>query len=1549
MNIKYKRLLSLLDFTKETKKIRDKIIIDVENHEWYYHENTLLALPGVYMNPKAKKGDVWITIERFAPPVAPQITKNPLLKLWLNISDDYRILPVLKNKVKKSKLKESGFPITTNFNEENVKDFVFLKEFLPLNQSLQTDFDNYYQNTWKIWAEKEADISKTRQLYKKLYKLEQEFRSNQDDSHRELVLGVGIVLWNSDGKKSKIRYPLISHALEIHMNERTNSMELMPLREPQLELDIYTFIQNPGVSAIETAWKNSSLVSQEGKNVVFSPYNTKTFDYILKIAASHLDPQGEYQPQGNNDRTLLPITEKLKITDNWVVFIRPRDNKFLIQDLERFQSQFQVATRNLPDIPKGILSILEEQSDSRKKIKMPEFRSLEIHYSFNEDPEVVPVKDLFFTMASNEEQVKIIQKLEIYEGLVVQGPPGTGKTHTIANILSHYLTLGKRVLVTSMKKNALNVLRDKLLPEIRPLAVSFLSSEQEDLKQLEHNVSVIKDQINSIDEDKFEKDISSLEKEIDFIQNELAHIEQKIKEFFQRNFDLIVFLPEQSRPPIKPLDASKTLVKKRHKIEWFKDKLKLTNAPLFQSEDIAELKKTRLKVGKKISYLNIEIPAIEPDLVENLMEIHTNIITYDSIKKEIKENKIFSLEFKNDKILEKAQHLLKMLEYQIKLNQSLIDGEKKFTWHDSIKNTLKKSRHDLPLKEFAVFYKDIQETVAQQQDFLTRPVASFANLELDSEIMKAINKKASGKSAFGLFSFGKKAEKKKLSSIVIISNRPENKEDWKHVQKYFCLRKKMRNLIIIWQNGLASNLLLSDELVNYDNSDPSTFNPKHILHLKKVSDHYQYLIEKDIRDAEIIKLVSELLPKFPEIKQIPNRLDLLTQLQNDLQKNIEFHNVRDAFKQKNKIKNVFSISSAELFENVQNLIEEKCGNPEINVKSLKKETDSFLKEIKNLDTLKENFETIKKVSELIEKSGAPLWADDLRNKPPLNSSSDNLLPNDWDEIWWLKQLEVHLDNLQTRDYLNKMEAKRKQKIIDLEKVYKQIVSKKTWLQVSRKSTPDMESALQSFITHIAKIGKGTGKKAPIHRRQARQALTNILESNAIPCWIMPHDKISEVLPSQIGNFDLVIIDEASQSDLSALAAFLRADKILIVGDDKQVGPHDISDVSKTQILSQRFLKNQVKRYQGHLSSGSSIYELFQVVFAHEKIMLKEHFRSVSPIIEYSNREFYHNEIQPMRLPKKSERLDPPLIDVLVTDGACEDEKQEINKAEARYIVDEIKRICADPRMKDKTIGVVTLKGDCQEHYIYDMLERELPNDLLERHAIKCGNARTFQGEERNIIFLSLVVSFRPNGKKPMPLTKEDAYQRFNVAASRARDRMYLVRSIEMNENQLSNKDVLRRGIIKHFSLPFSQEEKKNKNLRTLCETDFERQIYDILVDLGYRVLPQVKVGSYRIDLVVEGDNDNRLAIDCHGDRLQSAEQDDHDLNRQRVLERNGWEFWNAFAFNFVLNKEDVIKDLIKNLEAKDIEPAKTENINQAIYTEQRRVTVFRKNEYSFVD
>jgi len=53
---------------------------------------------------------------------------------------------------------------------------------------------------------------------------------------------------------------------------------------------------------------------------------------------------------------------------------------------------------------------------------------------------------------------------------------------------------------------------------------------------------------------------------------------------------------------------------------------------------------------------------------------------------------------------------------------------------------------------------------------------------------------------------------------------------------------------------------------------------------------------------------------------------------------------------------------------------------------------------------------------------------------------------------------------------------------------------------------------------------------------------------------MPTWRVAEHLPAEIGAIDLVIIDEASQSDVTELPALLRGRKVLVVGDDRQVTP-----------------------------------------------------------------------------------------------------------------------------------------------------------------------------------------------------------------------------------------------------------------------------------------------------------------------------------------------------------------------------------------------------------
>jgi very-short-patch-repair endonuclease len=429
---------------------------------------------------------------------------------------------------------------------------------------------------------------------------------------------------------------------------------------------------------------------------------------------------------------------------------------------------------------------------------------------------------------------------------------------------------------------------------------------------------------------------------------------------------------------------------------------------------------------------------------------------------------------------------------------------------------------------------------------------------------------------------------------------------------------------------------------------------------------------------------------------------------------------------------------------------------------------------------------------------------------------------------------------------------------------------------------------------------------------------------------MPHYRVSESLPAELGCFDLVVIDEASQSDLTALPALLRANKVLIVGDDKQVSPEGVGlEEEKVRSLMNRFLGSQVTTYRPQMSPERSIYDLYKVVFAKSAVMLKEHFRCVGPIIEYSKREFYNHELRPLRIPKASERLDPPLIDVVVQDGY---RKGDVNRAEARFIVDEIKVLAEDPKMAGRSIGVVSLLADKQAMLVWDRLTEELGPELMQRHRIACGDARTFQGKERDIMFLSMVSA--PN-EVGAALSRDTFAQRFNVAASRARDRMYLVRSVGLEH--LSDADRLRRSLISHFSAPFAQNEIRVEDLRKLCESPFEREMYNELTQRGYWVTPQVKVGQYRIDMVVEGHNDARLAVECDGDQYHGADKWADDMQRQRVLERAGWVFWRCFASAFIRKRKEVLDDLVKTLIERGIEPIGAEGAPRSVHTEHRTI------------
>lgn len=459
------------------------------------------------------------------------------------------------------------------------------------------------------------------------------------------------------------------------------------------------------------------------------------------------------------------------------------------------------------------------------------------------------------------------------------------------------------------------------------------------------------------------------------------------------------------------------------------------------------------------------------------------------------------------------------------------------------------------------------------------------------------------------------------------------------------------------------------------------------------------------------------------------------------------------------------------------------------------------------------------------------------------------------------------------------------------------------------------------------MGAGTGIRAVRHRRHAREAMLKAYM--AVPCWVLPQWRVSETLPPEIGLFDLVIIDEASQSDIWALPALLRGKKLLVVGDHKQVSPSAVGLAEQRIIdLEQRFLRSQFHGAQ--MTPDKSVYDLARVVFAGNSVMLKEHFRCVPAIIEFSNREFYSGDIKPLRVPKANERLDPPLIDVYVKGGT---RKGDTNPAEALAIVEEVEKILKAPEMDGRSIGIVTLLGNEQAKHINDLINaRVTPGDIVARK-IAVGPPPVFQGRERDIMMVSMVLV--PGNHTAAMVAGQQ--QRFNVALSRARDRMYLFRSVA---NNAFSEDSLSGKVLRHFRQPFNQDARQVERLRDLCESDFERDMFDEITKRGYRIQPQVPCGSYRIDFVIEGNEGRRLAVECDGDRFHGPGQWSDDMARQRVLERAGWTFWRCFASSFARRRAEVLDDLWSTLEGLGIEQLGAESINNTVWVETREVDPF---------
>jgi very-short-patch-repair endonuclease len=490
---------------------------------------------------------------------------------------------------------------------------------------------------------------------------------------------------------------------------------------------------------------------------------------------------------------------------------------------------------------------------------------------------------------------------------------------------------------------------------------------------------------------------------------------------------------------------------------------------------------------------------------------------------------------------------------------------------------------------------------------------------------------------------------------------------------------------------------------------------------------------------------------------------------------------------------------------------------------------------------------------------------------------------------------------------------------ELRLVTTQLAETQAWaFQIERVGTSERQ-ALMGWLQTIRRIGAGTGKKVPALRRQAQEQMAQAKE--AVPVWIMPISRVLENFSPASTTFDVIIVDEASQANLLGLIPLYMAKHVVVVGDHEQVSPDAVGEeVEEIQKLVELHLKDIPNR---HLYDGRlSIYDLAQTSFS-GAIMLVEHFRCDPNIIEFSNNLSYEGRIKPLR-DTSGVVTKPAVIPYRVRNGYCE---KKVNESEIVAVSSLLAACLTFPEYQTKpdgspvSFGIISMLGTEQTQKIRDLLLEKLDPRAVERHRVLVGSPAQFQGDERDVIFISIVDS-NQNGHV-LPLRQSDMYKkRYNVAASRARDQLWVVHSLN-HSTDLKAAD-LRRRLIEHAHDPAAVSTKIAAAERK-ADSIFERRVLETLIRHGYKVTPQWQVGKFRIDIVVEGRR-NRLAVELDGEKYHPPEKLAEDMERQAMLERAGWQFVRVRGSLYFRDPERALKPLFETLTELGIEPEQVDTV-----------------------
>ncbi|MCW2278211.1 AAA domain-containing protein [Heliophilum fasciatum] len=1354
------------------------------------------------------------------------------------------------------------------------------------------------------WVKAEMPAYRVMQLFTRLFELYS--RLEREGERFEIILGDGLLAWNREDRE--FYHPVLLQRVQLRFDAQVPEFIFQGTgRMPELYTDMLGYFGDDVATAIHRV-----RVDLEGGR--FHPLGGRETARFFQRLITQLSPYGEFvgdsrPPKGGE----IPRLGRAP-----VIFLRSRTLGYsaalerILEDLDRREELpgfLQQIVGVQPAEPGALTASgdqdLEESSNDRQPLlnAMVKASDHELMAAMDVAVALEPAgagtgaidpngydEQVLLSKEANGEQLRIARQLQTHGAVLVQGPPGTGKTHTIANLIGHFLAEGKRVLVTSYTTKALAVLWEKIVEPLQPLCISVMTESHR--QQMERAIDAIAARLGSDDEYTLEREATELAEHRAELLTQLRRLRADLQQARWDEYIPVEVLGEK----IAPSEAARWVRAHETTDGWIPAPVQLgAPLPLSQTEWEFLYASNGVLSAQDDQELLADLPAMEllwppaqfATVVQELRRLH------ESTREE---QRAFWCPLIEEKTPETLRTLAERLEQAV---AALQYGQAPPWQRAALLAGMSGEVAMMPWKNLLTLIDEVAGRALQaQEDFITYAPELPASDELPAvdelaALLKDMRSQVAQKGAIPKMTLlWKQPWKKVLQAARVNGREPESVADFSALITLVELRAAQQRLQERWSRQLEP--LDAPALATLGEAPEQVaaqigMQIRHCLYwyrdkwlplvneLEKLGFTWSAfwetvpLIVGPFGPVErLVRAVEKELP--PIMAAQIDRLRM-TRLQG------EWTELRKRLEQAAPVGQGTTIDGL-----IQAVL---LGNAE-----------AYRQGYLRLHELVTKREIKKQRTALLEKLAlvAPNWAQQIKERTARHGST--VAPGDVEKAWKWRQLWTALEARACRP-LDDLQGQIHSVSEALRRTTAQLVEKKAWAAQIKRTTGPQRQALMGWKATMRKIGRGMGARVPELMAEARKLMLDC--QTAVPVWIMPLNRVVENFDPIKNRFDIVIIDEASQADALALAALYMGSQVVVVGDDQQVSPLAVgADQTQVQRLSDMFLVGIPNR---HLYDAQfSVYELAGTVF--EPVCLREHFRCVPPIIQFSNQLSYQGKIKPLR-DSSDVRLRPFTVAQQVQGAVRSGDK---NPREAETIASLLLACTEQPEYAHATFGVISLLGEDQAALIDGLLRRMMAPEEYLRRRIQCGNSAHFQGDERDVIFLSMV--YGPE-KKALPLLTtgplDREKKRYNVAASRARDQLWVVYSLNPDVD-LKPGD-LRRQLIQHALYP---EAIDGAEANTEDTSSFVQMVRDWLGQRGYRVTIQWPVGEYRIDLVLEGAT-GRVALECEGDRFSTPATVAKEVERQAILERLGWRFVRIRGSQFFRDPEGTMAVVVARM------------------------------------